>query len=354
MPPILSAAQRRARARARDDRPPRGRAAAARRQSAKKYKKVRHYKTKGNSGRKSNALIPIRTLLPKEVTVGIQFRQVIQFASMGYSTVSGGQFSPTLIKVNLLDPCAKIGADSNGIVTVLGYGSPAVNPVYSLLNPQTNLATELLEYGENKYDKACVISSSASVRVQGTANQTLGKYLANVPGQGHQGEGNGYGSNYPPHLNVQSANKDGELYIWSVRQRSTGNLMDNGQGLNIHEVRTTLPGAKMRKHNCYQNGTTSKAVTMTSSYTPKFLGIKDWRDNLNKIAIQPDGADRNGQAKDCFMYLGIGNRFGNTQNQQPATVSIEISCNYNVRFLQRTNDPKGGDEPLAVPHSGEL
>ena len=353
MPPVLSAAQRRARTRAKDDRKS-VRAYERTRAARKKYKKIKSFKTKGNSGRKSNALIPIRTLLPKEVTVGIQFRQVIQFASMGYSTASGGQFSPTLIKINLLDPCAKIGADSNGIVTVLGYGSPAVNPVYSLLNPQTNLAAELLEYGENKYDKACVISSSASVRVQGTANQTLGKYLVNVPGQGHQGEGNSYGSNYPPHLNIQSANKDGELYIWSVRQRSTGNLMDNGQGLNIHEVRTTLPGAKMRKHNCYQNGTTSKAVTMTSSYTPKFLGIKDWRDNLNKIAIEPNGDDRNSQAKDCFMYVGIANRFGNTQGNQPATVSMEISCNFNVRFLQRTNDPKGGDEPLAVPHAGEL
>lgn len=354
MPPVVTVSQqRRSYARAKDDRKS-VRRYERNRSARKKYKKIRNYKTKGNSGRKSNALIPIRTLLPKEVTVGIQYRQVIQFASMGYSTVSGGQFSPTLIKINLLDPCSKIGPDSNGIVTVLGYGSPAVNPVYSLLNPQVNLASELLEYGQDKYDKACVISSSASVRVQGNANQTLGKYLANVPAQGHQGEGNSYGSNYPPYLTIQDSNKDGELYIWSVRQRSTGNLMDNGQGLNIHEVRTTLPGAKMRKHNCYQNGTTSKAVTMTSSYTPKFLGIKDWRDNLNKISIQPDGSDRNSQGKDAFMYLGIANRFGNTQGIQPATVSIEVSCNFNVRFLQRTNDPQGGDEPLAVPHAGEL
>lgn len=356
MPPVVTVSQqRRAHARSKDDRPSRGRAAAKRRHAArKKYKKIRSYKTKGNSGRKSNALIPIRTLLPKEVTVGIQYRQVIQFASMGYSSSPGGQFTPTLVKINLLDPCVPLGTDSNGIITVLSYGGTAVNPVYSLLNPENNLAAELLEYGQDKYDKCCVISSSASVRVQGNANQTLGRYLVNVAGTGHQGEGNGYGSNYPPHLSIQSPNKDGELYIWSVRQRATGNLITNNQGLNIHEVRTTLPGAKMRKHNCYQNGTTSKAVTMTSTYTPKFLGIKDWRDNLNKISIQPDGEDRHDLAKDAFMYLGVSNRFGNVQGLQPATVTMEITCNYNVRFLQRTNDPQGGDEPLAVPHAAEL
>jgi len=121
-------------------------------------------------------------------------------------------------------------------------------------------------------------------------------------------------------------------------------------------VRTKLPGAKMRKHNCYQNGTTSKAVTMTSSYSPSFLGIKDWRDNLDKVSIETDGATpRGADAKDAFMYLGLANKFGNTQGNQPATVTMEVTCNYNVRFLQRTNDPDGGDEPLAAPvHSEEL
>lgn len=318
--------------------------------------KIRSYPAKRNSGRKSNALIPIRTLLPKEVTVGIQYRQVIQFATQGYNTLPGGLFSPTLLKVNLIDPCVPTGPDSNGIITVLNYGGTSSAPVYSLLNSDVNLQHQLDEYGHNKYDKCVVSASSCSIRVQGNANQTLGKYLANVPSQGTNTEGSSWGSNYPPHVTVQDSNKDGELYIWSVRQRSAGQLIDNNQGLNIHEVRTKVPGAKMRKHNCYQNGTTSKAVTMTAKYTPRFLGIKDWRDNLDKIAIETDGITPRGpDAKDAFMYLGVANKFGNVQSKQPATVTMEISCNYQVRFLQRSNDPDGGDDPLAAPvHSTEL
>lgn len=342
------AAARRA-ARAADDRPSSSRAAMNRRQTARRAKIKNYTSNKKVSGRKSNALIPIRTLLPKEITVGIQYRQVIQFATQGYGTATPLN-SPTLLKVNLLDPCVPVGPDSNGIITILNYGAGTSAPVYSLLNNEVNLASQLHEYGHEKYDKCCVISSSAQIRVQGNANQTLGKYLVNVPGQGHQGDGNSYGSNYPPYLSIQDSNKDGELYIWSVRQRSAGQLVDNNQGLNIHEVRTKVPGAKMRKHNCYQNGTTSKAVTMTAKYNPKFLGIKDWRDNLNKIAIETDGlTPRNSQAKDAFMYLGVATKFPNTQGHQPATVTMEIACDYKVRFLQRTNDPDGGDDPLAAP-----
>lgn len=351
-----SIAQIRQRNRLKDDRPRAGRAAANKRAKARRQKIKNYTSKRNNAGRKSNALIPIRTLLPKEITVGIQYRQVIQFATQGYNTLPGGLFSPTLLKVNLLDPCVPVGPDSNGIITVLNYGGTSSAPVYSLLNPAVNLATELHEYGSNKYDKCVVIGSSAQIRVQGNANQTLGKYLANVPSQGTNTEGSSWGSNYPPYVTVQDSNKDGELYIWSVRQRSAGQLIDNNQGLSIHEVRTKVPGAKMRKHNCYQNGTTSKAVTMTSKYAPKFLGIKDWRDNLNKVSIETDGSTpRNIDAKDCFMYLGVANKFGNTQGNQPATVTMEISCDYQVRFLQRTNDPDGGDDPLAAPvHSGEL
>lgn len=350
--PSISRAKKRAATRAADDR---ASVRAMSKNKKAKPKRIKNYTSnRKNAGRNSNALIPIRTLLPKEITVGIQYRQVIQFATQGYNTLPGGLFSPTLLKINLLDPAVKVGPDSNGIITVLNYGGTSAAPVYSLLNSDVNLANKLHEY-RDRYEKCCVIGSSAQVRVQGNANQTLGKYLANVPSQGSNTEGSSWGSNYPPHLTVQDSNKDGELYIWSVRQRGTGQLIDNNQGLNIHEVRTKLPGAKMRKHNCYQNGTTSKAVLMTARYSPKFLGIKDWRDNLNKIAIETDGiTDRNPDAKDCFMYVGLANKFGNTQGHQPATVTMEISCDFKVRFLQRSNDPDGGDEPLAAPVHTEL
>lgn len=341
--------------RASDDRPSGGRAAAARRAKARRQKIKNYNPKRNNAGRKSNALIPIRTLLSKEITVGIQYRQLIKFTTQGYNTLPNGLFSPTLLKINLLDPCAPVGPGSNGIITVLSYGGTAVNPVYALLNSEVNLQQKLKEYQNDNYDKCVVVGSSASVRVQGNANQTLGENFANAAAVGTNTNGNSWGSNYPPYIRVVQGNKDGELYIWSVRQRSVGQLIDNNNGLSVHDIRTKVPGAKMRKHNIYMNGTTSKAVNMTSKYNPKFLGIKDWRDNLNKIAIQTDGVtERGDDAKNCFMYLGVANKFGSIQATQPASVTMEVVCDYKVRFLQRSNDPQGGDDPIAVPHQGEL
>ena len=54
------------------------------------------------------------------------------------------------------------------------------------------------------------------------------------------------------------------------------------------------------------------------------------------------------------MYVGITNRGISNAAMEPARVFMDVAVNYNVRFIQRKNDPVGGDEPLAAPHLGEF
>lgn len=318
----------------------------------KKQTRLRSYKTHTNSAKNSNSLLRIRTLLPKELTVSIQYRQLIQFASMGSSTDPGGLFSPCLFKINLLDPCAPLGPASDGIYTVIDYGGNTTIPNFTTLNSTHNLGVQLNDYMD-KYRYCVVVGSKSNVRIQAVANQEkVGSYLTNEPAQGAQGDAYPYDMNHMPYLKTNNAEKDGELYCWTVKQRGQGNLVTNNQGLNINEVRTKVPGAKMRKHNAFLNGTSSKAVRFTSKYTPKFLGIKDWRDNIDKIKILPDGSARPTGAEQAFQYVGVSNRFGAVQGYSPANVSVEIAVDYNIRFVQRLNDPLGGDNP--IPHADNV
>lgn len=292
----------------------------------------------------SNRLLGIKTLLPKELNMSVQYRELITFTTSGHGTGVGGLYSPLLLRINLLDPCVATGPTSGGIITVISYGGATVAPIHHRLNPEANLRTVLTQYAD-KYDTAVVTGSQSKVRIQGVANQhKLGIWPQNIAGQGDPS--GGYGSNYPPHLYMQQPTLDGELYCWSVKQRSAGQLVTNNQGLNLMEVRTKVPGMKLKKHNCYQNGTTSKAVIHSSRYSPKFLGIQDWRDNLEKIEFNVDGTSRSGFAENAFQYIGITNRVPSSQALEPGRVFMDVVVNYNVRFMQRKNDPAAGDDAL--------
>lgn len=293
----------------------------------------------------SNRLLGIKTLLPKELNVSIQYRELLTFTTSGHSTAGGGMYSPLLVRINMLDPCVATSANSGGIITIINYGGSSVPPLYHRLNPEANLQSKLQDYAD-KYDCAVITGSQAKVRVQGVANQhKLTPFFQNVAGQGNPD--GGYGSNFPPHLYSAQPTLDGELYVWSVKQRSVGQLVANNNGLNLMEIRTKVPGMKMKKHNCYTNGTTSKAVIHTSKYSPKFLGLKDWRDNIERIEFNVDGESRSGFAENCFQYVGITNRVPSSAALEPARVFMDVVVNYNVRFLQRKNDPSAGDDPLA-------
>lgn len=300
----------------------------------------------------SNRLLGVQTLLPKELNVSVQYRELITFTTSGHSTALGGMYSPTLIRINLLDPCAPTSANSGGIVTVINYLGSTVPPLFHRLNPEVNLQSKLSEYNA-LYDSVVVTGSQAKVRIQGVANQhKLVPFPQNVAGQGDPS--GGYGSNYPPHLYMADPKLDGELYIWSVKQRSTGQLTTNNNGVNVLEARTKIPGLKMKKHNCYSNGTTSKAVIHSTKYSPKFLGIKDWRDNLEKIEFNVDGTSRSGFAENAYQYIGITNRVPSSAALEPGRVFMDVAVNYNVRFLQRKNDPAGGDDPIASARHTEF
>lgn len=298
----------------------------------------------------SNRLLGVPDLLPKELSMSFQYRQLITFTTSGHSTAPGGMYSPTLIKINLLDPAAPVSGTSAGIVTVLNYQGSTVQPIFHTLNPEANLQTKLQQYSD-MYEKVVVTGSKAKVRVQATANQhKLVPFPVNVPGQGTQGDGNSYGTNYMPYQSLSQPTLDGELYIWSVKQRSEGQLVTNNNGLNLHEIRTKVPGIRLKKHNAYANGTTSKAVIHSSTYTPKWLGIKDWRDNLSKIQFNVDGTTPGNHTENCFQYLGITNRIPSNAAMEPARVFMDVLVNYNVKYLNRKNDPASGDDP--IPRAG--
>lgn len=297
----------------------------------------------------SNRLLGVPDLLPKELSLSFSYRQLLIFTTSGHSTALGGMYSPTLIKINLLDPAAPVNLTSAGIITVLNYQGSTVQPIFHTLNPEPNLQSKLSQYSD-MYEKVVVTGSQAKVRVQGVANQhKLMPFPVNVPGEGHQGDGNSYGSNYMPYQSLSQPTLDGELYIWSVKQRSEGQLVTNNNGLNLHEIRSEVPGIRMKKHNVYANGTTSKAVIHSSTYTPKWLGIKDWRDNLDKIQFNVDGSSAGNHTENCYQYLGITNRIPSSAAMEPARVFMDIKVNYNVKYIQRKNDPASGDP--AIPRA---
>lgn len=310
---------------------------------------LRHYNQSLNSAKNSSRLLKIRTLLPKEINLSIQYRQQLIFANHG-TAPSPGVNTPTLIKINLLDPAANVGPGSNGIITVIAYGGSTTSPIFTTQNPDANLSAILTEYSD-KYDKLVVTGSQAKVRVQPVANQLLGQSFENVDAQGAQGDQYPYDENHMPYLKVNAPQYDGEVYVWGVKQRAEGNLTLNNNGLNLHQVRTELPGVQMRKVTAFANGTSTKPVQLTSKYTPKFLGIKDWRDNISKIEINADASPRaNVDARNSYFYVGIMNRTGSTQAKKVANCVVDVVVNYNVKYLNRSNDPVEGDDPL--PQAG--
>lgn len=314
---------------------------------------IRHYNQGFNAMRNTNRLLKIRTLLPKEINLSCQYRQQLIFQNMGTAPAPGVN-TPTLIKINLLDPAAHVGSGSSGIVTVMAYGGGTTSPIFLTSNPDANLSAILTDYSD-KYDKLVVTGSQAKVRVQPLANQNLGQVFRNVDAQGAQpgGAAQNYNwdENHPPYLQVAAPEYDGEVYVWGVKQRAEGNLVSNNNGLTLHQVRTELPGAQIRKVTSFANGTSTKAVQLSSKYTPKFLGIKDWRDNITKIEINADGSARTNQdARDSFFYVGIMNRLPSTQGMKCALQVVDIVVNYNVKYLNRSNDPVEGDDPL--PQAG--
>lgn len=322
----------------------------------KKGRPVKNYnKSIQNYQRKGSNMLKIRTLIPKELNVGIQYKTTLVFSSMG----SGGTGCiATLIKINLNDPIQ--GNTLNGsaiagnIVDVVSLGGTYLDPSFVRTNgSQMNLSTELAPYFD-QYKKCVVLSSNSNVRIVGRPNQyKLNQWQSNADAAGSNGTDYPWAANHPPYLQTNDATLDGEMYVSSIKQRNTLGLhpLPSGQTPSFHQLQTSTPGLKMRRMTMTPNST-GKSVASCAKYTPKYTGIKDWRDNISDLGVRTPSGTKT-QTKPAYHYVAVHNREPATANFKPANVVAEIVVNYNVRFLDRANDFEGGDDPLPQPVHGE-
>lgn len=327
----------------------------------KKGRAVRNFnRSVQNYQRKSSNMLKIRTLIPRELRVGIQYKTTLVFSSMGYG---GTGCIANLIKINLSDPIQGNAAENTGtaqaIVDVVSLGGNYVDPSFIRTNAtQLNLKDELDPYFD-QYKKCIVTSSNSNVRIVSRPNQfKLQQWQSNTPAQGAQPGGSAqnynWDENHPQLLTSNDPTLDGEMYVSSIKQRNTLGLhplSNNGETPSFHELQTSTPGLKMRRLTATPNYS-SKGVMNVAKYTPKYTGIKDWRDNITELGVRQSNATKT-MSKPAFHYVAIHNRQPATALLKPATVVAEITVNYNVRFFDRANDFEGGDDPIAQPVHGE-
>lgn len=323
----------------------------------KKGKAVRNFnRSVQNYQRKTSNMLKIKTLIPKELRVGIQYKTTLVFSSMGYG---GTGCIANLIKINLSDPIQGNAAENSGtaqpIVDVVSLGGNYVDPSFIRTNAtQLNLKDELDPYFD-QYKKCIVTSSNSNVRIVSRPNQyKLSQWQSNVNAQGAQGDGYPYDENHMPYLQTNEPILDGEMYVSSIKQRNTLGLhplSNNGETPTFHQLQTATPGLKMRRLTATPNRS-SKGVMNTAKYTPRYTGIKDWRDNITELGVRQSNATKT-MSKPAFHYVAIHNRQPATATLKPAAVVAEIVVNYNVRFFDRANDFEGGDDPIPQPVHGE-
>lgn len=326
---------------------------------AKAKRKPKNYNKQLNNFQKgSRNMLQIRTLLPKELLVDIQYRTQLVFDTMGYSTASGAGATGTIIRINLNDPThGTTGSSaSNQLVDVVSIGGTYVDPVFTRTNSsQLTLANELDDYF-TQYKKACVVASNSRVRVAVIPNQKeLGQYFVNVPAQGAQGASYPYDENHMPYLSVADPDLNGDMYVWSIKQKGTG-LLTSSPLPDFHKLRTGVPGMKMKNLRAYKNGTVSPGVLSSVSHSPSSTwSIRDWKDCMPQVGFRTSGASPPVDVKKAFHYVGICNTSTPLVGNKPCRVKADIVINYKCRFIDRANDPAGGDDPLAQPvHSEEL
>ena len=334
-----------------------------RKKPKRKAKAVRNFnRSVQNYQRKSSNMLRIKTLIPKELRVGIQYKTTLVFSSMGYG---GTGCIANLLKINLSDPIQgntneNVGVAGN-IVDVVSLGGNYVDPTFIRTNAtQLNLSEELDPYFD-QYKKCIVTSSNSNVRIVTRPNQfKLSQWQSNLAAQGAQpgGANQNYNwdENHPQILTTNDPVLDGEMYVSSIKQRNTLGLhpaTNNGETPSFHELQTSTPGLKMKRLTATPDRST-RGIMSTAKYTPRYTGIKDWRDNITELGVRKSNATKT-MTKPAFHYVAVHNRQPATALLKPANVVAEIVINYNVRFFDRANDFEGGDDPIPQPvHSQEL
>jgi hypothetical protein len=345
---------KRGRPRGKRKQPTRPRAKAQR--PAKNYNKQRPRNFQQNS----RNMLQIKTLTPKEQLVSIQYKTVLDFSKMGYATVTGKGATGTIIRINLSNPTYGTGGN---LVDVLDLGQVWTNPAFTRTNSALNLSDELTSFFE-VYQKGVVISSNSQVRIKSQPNQKLAgpQVFYNAPAKGTMGDAYPYVDNHMPYLAVKDAEVDGDSYVWSVKQRKTGLLIDTAteQTATYHQLTNELPGIKMKQLTYNAGAKNDKAVLSSCRFTPKFYGMKDWRDNIPEVQFMQGmaggGPPANfNQLKTAYHYVGICNRHTPTSTNRPQNVVAEVTLNFECLYFNRNNDYEGGDAPVPqVPHLGDL
>lgn len=330
---------------------------------AKARKPAKNYNNQRprNFQKKTTNMLQIKTLQPKEQLVSLQYKTTIKFSNMGYSLFQNKGATGTIIRVSLTNPTY---GSQGSIVDVLDLGGNWVNPGFSRTNSaELNLTDKLNEFFD-VYQKGIVVNSNSQIRIKSQPNQKeLGQHYAMVDADGSLPGNTGavlWQSNHPRYMEVNEATKDGDSYVWSVKQRQTGLLIDADESstATYHELTNDIPGVKMRQLTAYKNGTSSKSVLNSARFTPRYYGMKDWRDNIDKVQFMPGvpGAPANiNDLKKAFHYVGICNLQTPLETLKPQNVVAEVVVNFDCLFLNRKNDKAGGDAPVPqVPHLGDL
>lgn len=320
---------------------------------------VRNYnRQSGNFQRKSLNMLQIKTLTPKELQVGIQYKTVISVSSMGYGASGNLSGTNTILRLSLNNPCKGV-AGNNSIVDILSLGGTHTDPVFTRTNSELSLNSQLQQYFE-QYGKAVVTSANAKVRVLSKPNQhKLGQWFNNIDAQGAQPGGGAqnydWDENHPQLLNVNEPNIDGQSFVWSVKTRSTGLLQQapGGDTPTYHELQTAIPGMKMKALTAYRDGHSTAPIMCNASFTPRFFGTRDWRDNLQKQQFRKSGTNEPDVVNRAYFYVGVCNRQPAVSTLKPQNVDFEVTVNYNCRYIQRANDVDGLDEPIPIPVHGE-
>lgn len=329
-----------------------------RKRKVAKRKPKNYNKRLSNFQKNSRNMLQIRTLIPKEIVVDIQYRTQLIFDTMGYSSATGHGCTGTIIRINLNNPTQGTGFSSgvNNIVDVVSLGAPFTDPIFTRTNgSQLNLSSELDDYF-SQYRKAVVVASNSKVRIAAIPNQKeLGQWFVNEQAQGAQGDQYPYAQNHMPYTSVKGPAVNGDMYVWSVKQKTINNLT-TGTLPDFHTLRTAVPGMKMKNLRAYKDGHVGPGVLNSVGHTPRTTwAIKDWRDNLNACGFNKSSQTRSNDMKSAYHYVGICNASTPLIGDKPARIKADIVVNFKCRFVDRSNDPEGGDDPLPQPvHHADL
>jgi hypothetical protein len=291
--------------------------------------------------------------------VSIEFREQLDFSSMGYGDATNPLQTPCLIRTDLNNPTpgglTGNTRNINTIVSKLQQSPPgtgiSTDPQFTRESYQDdpNLSARLNEYFD-EYRSAVVVSSEVTYSIRPKLNQVgrlspQGGQFSLIPWYTNATDTEGN-----TRLVVNESNVSGELCVWNVRQGSQSQLYDDTGVFKNSDLKLSVPGMRFSKLNVTPNS--ARGCKYTMKYSPKTqFQITDWRDNKDELEFKNVPVQTG--LKQAYSYLGIGIQGpqGTRYAWQPTPCVVEIVVRYNICFSERKN-VRGNNEP--IPHSEEL